>query len=130
MNKEMLDKDIIADMELPFMPIDERILVKPLAPVMITKTHDVIDDEAMDKTKELDDNGVPTIQTKTVTEEVESNLRIGVILAIGEAEAKTIKAPYVIGDKVVYINKAAMPFDLFKDSVLLRKYDIQGIWYS
>jgi len=128
---EVSDKEVIEGLKLPFEPIDERILVKPLEPIKITKTHDVIDEKATAKAKAKNEAGISDIKTKSVTEEVESNLRVGVILAIGEGEYKRTEqhtTPYEVGDKIVYIHKAAMPFELFKDSVLLRKYDILGKW--
>jgi co-chaperonin GroES (HSP10) len=127
------DRAILDSLDIPFIPIDERILIKPLEPVMLTKEITEIDYEATQKARaELDeDQDLPEAITKTETKEVESNLRIGVVLAIGEGELKKTSqhtTPYEIGDKVVYVHKAAMPFELFKDSVLLRKYEILGKW--
>lgn len=123
------DKDIIEDLNIPFIPVDERVLIKPMKPIMITKTHDVIDEAKTKQPKGPKDIG--KLKTKTVTEEVEANLRVGVVLAIGEGDYKRTPdktIPYEIGDKVVYVHKAAMPFELFKDTVLVRKYEILGKW--
>lgn len=127
------DREIIDTMKIPFKPIDGRVLVKPMEPVMLTKEVTEIDHEAtMKARKEADDNGddIPEAITKTETKEVESNLQIGVVLAIGEEEGKATnyKYPYEIGDKIVYIKHTAMPFELFKDTVLLQRYDVKGIW--
>jgi co-chaperonin GroES (HSP10) len=126
------DAQIIQNMDIPFSPVSDRLLVKPLPEVMLDVTHDIIDEDAMDEEKEVDDNGLPTLKTKTVTEKLPSNLRIGVVLAITETKwtlkTNTMIPEYKIGDKVVYNNKSAIPFDLFKDSVLLRKHDVLGVW--
>jgi co-chaperonin GroES (HSP10) len=128
------DQEVIQGMNIPFKPIDERILVKPLKPIMLSVTHDVIDQDKMDDVKELDDNGVPTLQTKTITEDLESTMRIGVVLAVHEPKwshtTNTAIPEYKVGNKIVYSNKSAMPFDLYKDSVLLRKYDVFGVWLN
>ena len=132
MEQPMSDEQMIEDMDIPFIPVSDRLLVKPLPPIKLTVTHDVVDEEKMNDEKELDDNGVPTLQTKSITEELDSNLRIGVVLAITETKwslnTNTMIPEYKIGDKVIYPNKSAMPFDLFKDSVLLRKHDVLGVW--
>ena len=133
------DKHIIEHMDLPFEPIDGRVLVKPMPPVMITKSVVEIDeeetkklrDEARQKAKE--DNSEmewPEAVTKVVTKEVESMLRIGVVLAIGKEDGRAgdYKGPIEVGDKIVYYINEAMPFELFKDSVLLQRYSIKGKW--
>lgn len=119
------DKELIEALNIPFKPIDERILVKPLPAIKVTKTHDVLDEKKNKNKKPMD-----TLETKTVTEEVESNLRVGVVLSVGEPEfAKEGNTEqYKVGDKVVYVHKAAMPFDLLKDSVLIRRYEVLGLW--
>ena len=133
--QEYSDKDIIDNMDIPFQPMDDRILIKPLEPVMITKEITEIDYEATPAArKEADEKGedIPEAVTKTETKEVESNLRIGVVLAMTEAKwtmkVNTAIPQYEVGVKVVYVHKLAMPFELFKDSVLLKKYDILGKW--
>jgi len=125
------DAEIIGELTLPFKPIDERILVKPLPAIKLTKTHEKIDEAATAKAKKKQSNGAPELILKTVTEEVDANLNIGVILAIGDSEhprPDTYTAQYKVGDKIVYVHKAAMPFELLKDSVLLRRFEILGLW--
>ena len=129
------DKDIIDNLDIPFKPIDGRVLIKPLEPVMLTKEISELDHEATMKARQKadkDGEDIPEAIFKTKTKEVESNLRIGIVLAIGDEDgrASDYKHPYQVGDKVVYIHKAAMPFELFKDTVLLQRYDIKGIWVA
>ena len=114
------DAEIIETaLNIPFSPIDGRVLVKPLDEVKVVKVITVPDDEANEgKTPE------DVQETKDVEEEVISNLRVGVILAIAEDN----EYPFKVGDQVVFVYRAAMPFDLFKDSVLLKRYDILGLW--
>lgn len=125
------DAEVIADMKLPFIPIDERVLIKPLDPIKLTKTSNVVDEDAMVKAERKAKKyktDIPELITKEVTTEVESNLRIGVVLATGDIPNIEYNRQYGVGDKVVYVYKAAMPFDLFKDSVLLKRYEILGKW--
>lgn len=73
-------------------------------------------------TGEKDENGYNLYDTKTETKEVESDWSIGIILAGTEAglAAYSLK----IGDKIVYNKKFAVSFDLFKDSVIVKPYDV------
>lgn len=138
-NEKVSDKEIIDSMDIPFEPIDGRVLVKPLETVILTKEVTEIDEEATKEArikakKDAEESGDPLewpeAVTKTITKEVESELRIGLVLAYGEEEGKVTKPPYEIGDKIVYHNREAVLFELFKDSVLLQRYNIKGKWLA
>lgn len=95
------------------------VLVKPLEPVMVTK-----DITEQVPTGEVDENGYNLYDTKTETKEVESEWAIGVVLQlplnIGECS-------FSVGDKVVYNKKFAKDFDLFKNSQLVKSYDVIAV---
>jgi len=110
---------IVMSLEVPFIPTDSRVLVKPLDEIKVVKNIIVPDYEANEGKAPEDIQ-----ETKEIEDEVVSNLRVGVILAIDPS----IDLPFQIGQKVVYVHRAAMPFDIFKDSVLLKRYDILGYW--
>lgn len=91
------------------------VLVKPLEPVMVTK-------EFIEQvpTGETDEEGYNKYETKTEKKEVESNWAIGVVLQIPDG----MEVPFKPGTKVVYNKKFAVDFDLFKDSKLVKPYDV------
>lgn len=93
------------------------VLVKPLPKVMITKEVS----EAIG-TGEKDVDGYEKFETKTETKEVESEFNKGVVLAMPEGDYR-----FKLGDIVVYVAKFAKDFDLFKDSQLVKPYDIIAI---
>ena len=101
---------------LNYTPLKD-ILIKPLAPIKLQKE----DTEAVG-TGEKDIDGYGKFDTKTSVKEVESDWREGVVLAIAEELVEACK--FAIGDIVVYNKKFAKEFDLFKDSVLVKSYDV------
>lgn len=100
---------------LGFAPLKD-VLVKPLAPIMITKEVT----EAVG-TGERDIDGYEKFEQKTEVKEVESEWRTGIVLALPSIHTDT---DINIGDTVVYNKKFAKDFDLFKDSQLIKSYDI------
>ena len=87
---------------------EKDILVKPLAPIMVTKEY-----TEQIPTGEKD-------EVKTHTKEVESDFAKGIVLSIPTGADSTIK----VGDTIVYPKKFAKDFDLFKDSQLVKPYDV------
>lgn len=102
---------------LPF-TFEKDILVKPLEIEKIEKeiTRQV-------PTGEKDEDGFEKYETETTTEEVTSDFRKGVILAL----PSTYEGHLKIGDTVVYVDKFAKYFDLFKDSQLVKPYDVIAV---
>lgn len=94
---------------------EKDILVKPLDPIMVTTefTEQV-------PTGEKDEEGFNVYETKTETKEIESDFAKGIILALPE----TYEGNRQIGDIIVYPKKFAKNFDIFKDSQLVKPYDI------
>lgn len=90
-------------------------LVKPLPAVMISK-------EVTEQipTGEKDEEGYEKYDTKTEVKEVESEWATGLVLALPPIQDNSIQ----VGDTVVYNKKFAKEFDLFKDSLLVKTYDI------
>ena len=94
---------------------EKDILVKPLEPIMVTKEW-----EEQIPTGEQDEEGFNKYETKKHTKEVESDFAKGIVLSIPTVVETTVK----IGDTIVYPKKFAKDFDLFKDSQLVKPYDV------
>lgn len=94
---------------------EKDILVKPLEPVIITKEY-----EEQIPTGEQDEEGFNKYEVKKHTKEVESDFAKGIVLAI----PTSIECSVSVGEIIVYPKKFAKAFDLFKDSQLVKPYDI------
>lgn len=100
------------------------VLVKPLEPIMIKREFSI--PVVKDKVKEDGENISEYDEVTKEIRDVESNFARGIIL-------KTIKKidglewPFNVGDTVVYNKKFSIEFDLFKNSVLVKPYDIIAI---
>ena len=94
------------------------VMVKPLAIKMISK--EVV---TQVPTKEVDEDGFNKYDTVTEVKEVESSYGTGIILSIPDG----LETPFTVGDTVVYNRRHAVDFDLFKDSQLIKPYDIIAI---
>lgn len=105
---------------LTYIPLKD-ILVKPLDPIKLQKEVT----EAVG-TGEKDVDGYEKFETKTETKEVESEWREGIVLVIPNCLEES-NLGFKVGDTVVYNKKFAKEFDLFKNSVLVKSYDIVAI---
>ena len=116
--KKILDS--IKD-KILFEPIDDRVLIKPLKYKMVKKTVRV------PVSTKVDIDAAEQEETKMIDEvrEVPANCQLGVVLKKGTG---TVNAPYNEGDIIVYPTNAGVPFELFKDSKLLKRYEILGLW--
>ena len=94
------------------------VMVKPLAIKMISK--EVV---TQVPTKEVDEDGFNKYDTVTEVKEVESIYGTGIVLSIPGG----VDTSFKVGDTVVYNRRHAIDFDLFKDSQLIRPYDIIAI---
>ena len=103
---------IIEGIEYTF---EKDILVKPLDPVMITKEY-----EEQIPTGEKDEEGFNKYEVKKHTKEVESDFAKGIVLAV----PTSVECPISTGEIIVYPKKFAKDFDLFKDSQLVKPYDV------
>lgn len=95
------------------------VLVKPLDPIMVTKEFT----EQVPNGK-VDENGFNEYDVQTETKEVESDWATGIVLQIPSNLTDTV---YKVGDTVAYNKKFAMYFDLFKDSQIVKPYDIIAV---
>ena len=93
------------------------VLVKPLEPIMVEK-HVAVG------TGEKDVDGYEKMITEKQT--VESDFEEGLILCM-PCDVLNSLLPFSVGDKVLYTKKFAKSFDVFKDSKLIKPYDIVAI---
>jgi co-chaperonin GroES (HSP10) len=121
----MLDtKKILASIagKIQFEPIDDRVLIKPLKQRTIKKVVTVPVSKPADLT-----SAEETVQeTKQETVEVLTNCQLGVVLKLGIPGSQPL--PFEPGDIIVYPTSAGFKFELFKDSILLKRYEILGKW--
>lgn len=102
-------------------------LVKPLDKIMVKKEVTELPNNKPVK----DENGVEAIEgtPKTEVKEVESDYQQGIIIKIPstykETENKLMSIK--IGDIILYKQTRTMPFDLLKDSRLIRYFDIVAV---
>ena len=108
--------------KIDFVPTDDRILVKPLKPTMITKLLPTPPKE-LPRSVEEAENIEPTEPSK---QRVEANIMKGIILNLGMAYEESNPEGYQVGDVIYYHKMSGMPFDLLKDSRLLKRYEIIG----
>ena len=102
---------------LEYIPVKD-ILVKPLDPIKVTK--EIVEQVPTGK---KDENGFEEYETKTEVKEVTSDFSKGIIIAI----PVDITTDLTVGDVIVYPTKFAKDFDLFKDSQLVKPYDIVAV---
>jgi len=95
------------------------VLVKPLEPIKVKK-------EVAVGTGELDGDGFEKM--KTEMQETESDFALGIVLAMPTERVYDDNNPktFDVGDTIVYPVRATKNFDLFKNSQLVRPYDVIG----
>lgn len=93
------------------------ILIKPLEVLKVKKIQNV-----PVETEDVDEDGNKIMAMEQQEVEVDSTFRAGIILSLptGASYDETLK----VGMKVIYPHKYSIDFDLFKDSVLVKPYDI------
>ena len=96
------------------------VLVKPLATVKVKRMTNV-----PKKTDEVDEEGQPIMEMEMKEIEVDSAFRTGVVIAL--PANVDINPAIKVGSVVVFPHKYSIDFDLFKDSVLVKPYDVIGI---
>lgn len=95
------------------------VLVKPLP---ATKVNKEFTEQVPNGKKDKD--GFNLYDTKTEIKEVDSEWATGIVLALPE-ENKEQK--FKLGDTVIYNRKFAKDFDLFKNSQLVKPYDVIAV---
>lgn len=116
MEKDKIAQYVADNME--YTPLKD-IIVKPLPAIEVEKefTEQI-------PTGEKDEEGFNKYETKTHTKKVESDFGLGIVIAIPDSTHIQDACDVKIGDTVVYTKKFAKEFDLFKDSELVKPYDI------
>lgn len=122
-NNKQIAEDIAS--KLAFVPADDRILVKPLKPIMITKELPVVNKEP----KSLDE--AEQTEPKFEKRKVEANVRKGIVISLGreytDADVHERMKCIAVGDTIYYGVGAGQSFEAVKDSRMLRRYDILAI---
>lgn len=124
-DNKRLAEDLAA--KIKYQPTDDKILVKPLKPVMVTKLVPVAPKNEGKTVEEIE-------QSKPIEPErrkVEANVRRGIIIKLG-TEYQQGKNPegYEVGDVVIYPTYGGTAFELLKDSRLLRRYEVMAIEHN
>ena len=113
--------------KIAFQPIDDRILVKPLKPVKVRKKVPIYPEPPAEDATAKEKMEFNEKEIKFETKSVDSNMTKAVVLKIGKTGSIT-NIPFEEGDVIVYPTNAGMPFELFKDTRLLKRYEIMGLW--
>lgn len=115
---ENVDNEILLKVVLEDLKYDmiKDILIKPLEPIkIIIKTNSPVETDEIDP-----ETDKPVMAMEMQEIEALSSFRTGIVLALPKTGAEFL----TIGQKVAYPNKYSIDFDLFKDSVLVKPYDI------
>ena len=132
MGEEMVDQVAVAETvsEKINLEMFDAFLIKPLDPIMVKKefSKPVVKGESEQDgvvAKDYD-------EVETEVKEVEADFRKGIVLKVPasykEMCAKNENFIKVnIGDTIIFPSRAARYFDLFKDSALIRIYDIVAV---
>lgn len=117
-------KKLAADLsaKINYQPTYDWILVKPLKPIMVTKLVPTAPNQPF-TTVEDAEKAEPTEPKK---QKVEANIAKGVILKLGTEYEKNNPEQLEVGDVVLFPSRAGVPFELLKDSKLVRRYEIIG----
>ncbi len=111
----------------------DRLLVKPLKPIMVTITQEVPVFDKDEKGEVVkDEHGIPTYsKTEKETKRVPSSYCKGFVLKVpynlkdaNGNEQFDIK----VGDTILYPTNNAIPFDQLKDSVFVSPYHVVAIY--
>ena len=123
----MEDKDIVIAESLQdgigFTMIKD-VLVKPLAPVMIKREFEV--PVVKEQTTEDGESINEFEETKKEIREVESNFATWIVIKMPTGYSDS-NWGFKVGDKVAFNKRMSVEFDLFKDSVLVKTYDVIAI---
>lgn len=102
-------------------------LVKPLPKTVVKK---VVTDKVTDPSDKPDENGVMPYKLEEREVEGESEYVEGVVLKIPKLMKNSSKEEvynkFNIGDHILFLDRSAAPFDLYKNTVIVRPHDIIG----
>lgn len=133
-DQSKLAESIAATLHIEF---QDQFLIKPLDPIKVKKEFTKLPEKKPTTDKDgvsaidVNDNDVAEKEIK----EVDSDIRTGIIISV-PSNYKNLEETSVVkqfpnlkaGSKILFRDRAGMPFDLLKDSKLLRIYDILGVY--
>jgi len=123
---EPVDQHVLAGSvaeKVPFFMLKD-VLVKPLGPIMVQREFDVPVKEnelVYDENLGMDVTEIP--ETTKEVKEVESAFGYGIVIGLPPYSGEG-NWPFKIGDMIYYNRRMAIDFDIFKDSKLVKPYDI------
>lgn len=129
-DQSVLAEDVSGKIKYEFF---DQFLVKPLDAIKVKKE---FSKPVSDKKPVEDENGIEAVdydKVETEVKEVDSDYRKGIVLKIPLSYAKQLENPQTytpnvkVGDVVIFRERSGMPFDLLKDSRLIRYYDVVAI---
>lgn len=115
MEEDKVLESVVENLEYIFI---KDVLVKPMHAIMISKVT-----TTPVPTGEKDEEGYEKYDTKSETKDVESEYKKGIVLSIPKGDYE-----FKVGDMIVYPSKFAKDFDLFKDSQLVKPYDVIAVY--
>lgn len=131
MNEQIIDQSVLAEelsTKIPYEFID-CYLVKPLDPIKVTKEFSKPVSTTNKPTK--DENGVNAVdydKVETEVKEVDSDYRKGVILKVPTSVTDDLKGfantTFSVGTVIIFPDRSKRYFDLLKDSVLVKPWEI------
>ena len=108
-------------LKIPYQPMDDRILVKPLKTIMVTKELPVETGEQIASVEDAEKT-----ERKLEKRKVPSNIQKGIIIKLGREYDDKNPEGLELGDVVLFPHYAGQPFELFKDSKIFRRYELVG----
>ena len=111
--------------KLAFTPSDDRLLIKPLKTIMVTKELPVEPNSLPKNVEEAEAQEV-----KFEKKQVPANVQKGIVIKLGSDynEGSDIRhLGLELGDVVYYPRGGGQAFEAFKDSRLLRRYEVLAV---
>ena len=114
-------------LKIDYTPTDDRILVKPLKPIMVSKLVPVPPMQAATNIDEAEKQE-PTEPKKM---KVEANVQKGIVIKLGsdftDMELPKKMRNIEVGDIVYFPRNGGIPFEALKDSRMLRRYELLAV---
>lgn len=100
------------------------VLIKPLDPIMVKKEFStpVVKDTVKEEGETINEYD----EVKKEIKEVESNFARGIVLKV-PAQVGDVAWDFKVGNVVIYNKRFSIEFDILKNSVLVKPYDIIAI---
>jgi co-chaperonin GroES (HSP10) len=124
----MIDNKALAQsisQKISFELLDDRILVKPLKPIMIVKELPAAPTQQPSSLDEAEQQ-----ETKLEKRKVEANIRKGIVIKLGPEYLNNNPSGIEVGDVVYYPAFGGVNFEAFKDTRMLRRYEVFAVEHS